>query len=124
MTKIFCKTTIYDLDLCQLQASNILRSRVIYKPFQKIVEEISIVRFTTSKINNLITSYSAFIDLSFFSYIMHTSSEERSPRVMVIYWEIRHEATESLQQINGLLISADMIFGINNKMRNRYLLGS
>lgn len=102
----------------------ILRSRVIYKPFQKIVEEISIVRFTTSKINNLITSYSAFIDLSFFSYMMHTSSEERSPRVMVIYWEIRHEATESLQQINGLLISADMIFGINTKMRNRYLLGS
>lgn len=123
MTKIFCKTTIYDLDLYQLQAS-ILRSRVIYKPFQKIVEEISIVRFTTSKINNLITSYSAFIDLSFFSYMMHTSSEERSPRVMVIYWEIRHEATESLQQINGLLISADMIFGINIKMRNRYLLGS
>lgn len=69
----------------------ILRSRVIYKPFQKIVEEISIVRFTTSKINNLITSYSAFIDLSFFSYMMHTSSEERSPRVIVIYWEIRHE---------------------------------
>lgn len=123
MTKIFCKTTIYDLDLYQLQAS-ILRSRVIYKPFQKIVEEISIVRFTTSKINNLITSYSAFIDLSFFSYMMHTSSEERSPRVMVIYWEIRHEATESLQQINGLLISADMIFGINIKMRNPYLLGS
>lgn len=53
--------------------------------------------------------------------MMHTSSEERSPRVMVIYWEIRHEATESLQQINGLLISADMIFGINIKMRNRYL---
>lgn len=73
----------------------ILRSRVIYKPFQKIVEEISIVRFTTTKINNLITSYSAFIDLSFFSYMMHTSSEERGPRVVVIYWEIRHEATES-----------------------------
>lgn len=74
----------------------ILRSRVIYKPFQKIVGEISIVRFTPSNINNLITSYSAFIDLSFFSYMMHTSSEERGPRVVVIYWEIRHEATESL----------------------------
>lgn len=73
----------------------ILRSRVIYKPFQKIVGEISIVRFTPSNFNNLITSYSAFIDLSFFSYMMHTSSEERGPRVVVIYWEIRHEATES-----------------------------